>query len=192
MAAAPDDAIAFHGALTRSQFALVQRLLLPWWGAMWVTSLWVLLAVVMYQVLGDANPAAHLQPGVTLTPLTWAILTVVGLVVSPLTWVTVLTLAIMWAITAFGRRRQWRDAENTHHIIMGSIGTAGLAWNTAMTTANFPWPKLTHMRQHPDMLLIFYSRRCAFYLPKAFFASEAAWHDANALALQQFSGKQAP
>jgi len=53
-----------------------------------------------------------------------------------------------------------------------------------MTTAKFPWSKLVKIRRHPEMLLVFYSANCAFYIPRHFFATEAAWNQANALALR--------
>ena len=98
-------------------------------------------------------------------------------------------IVFIWGVTSVGRYRQWRQVKADQQGITGSIGDTGLEWNTPMTTAKFPWSKLVKVRQHPDMLLVFYNARCAFYLPKSFFATETEWSEANALALRRLPAK---
>ncbi|MFL6658271.1 MAG: YcxB family protein [Massilia sp.] len=94
-------------------------------------------------------------------------------------------ILFVWRLGTFARNRQWRQLEAMQQTVTGKLGTDGLEWNTPMTSANFPWPKIVKIRRHPEMLLLFYSARCAFYLPRTFFATEAAWNEANALAIRQ-------
>nr|WP_267877712.1 YcxB family protein [Duganella guangzhouensis] len=78
------------------------------------------------------------------------------------------------------RARQWRQLQaSDQHQITGNISEQGLEWNTPMTSTRLPWQKIIKVRQHPDMLLLFYSANCALYLPKSFFASEQAWNEAK-------------
>jgi hypothetical protein len=157
----------FAGAITRKQFFLVQRLLLPWWGTMPVTAL--MLVCCAWMVDAGGNDPTDTPMIKLLSTLIWA----AGMIL------------LVWGIVTFARRRQWRQVEATQQEIRGTIGEAGLEWSTPMTTSKFPWSKIIKVRQHPEMLLMFYSANCAFYVPKRFFATETAWNEANALALRQ-------
>lgn len=165
------EVIAFAGAITRTQFALVQRLLLPWWGAMYVTAATIVIAALVFDVAGG---------GATGSTLGWLI--------TNLLWSAVM-FGFVWGLTMFSRHRQWRHVRAAQQEITGTIGAEGLEWNTPMTTAKYPWSKIVKLRQHPEMLLLFYSANCAFYAPRAFFATEAAWTEANALAARRFPAK---
>jgi hypothetical protein len=164
------EAIPFAGALTREQFSLVQRLLLPWWGSMWITSLFIFVLALMFNLAGEAGATLLVN---TLANLLWAAAMSV----------------FVWVMTSLVRYRQWRRIKAMKQTVAGRIGETGIEWNTPMTTATFPWPKIVKLRQHPDMLLFFYSARCAFYVPRTFFATETAWRDANELALRSFSAR---
>jgi hypothetical protein len=157
----------FAGAITRDHFFLVQRLSLPWWGTMPVTALSIIVCAWMLDAGGNDSAGPPLVK--LLSTLIWASAMIV----------------LLWGVVTFARRRQWRQVQATQQEIRGSIGEAGLEWSTPMTTAKFPWSKIIKVRQHPEMLLMFYSARCAFYVPKRFFANEAAWNDANAFVLRQ-------
>ena len=179
--------VPFSGALTRSQFMLVQKLLLPWWASKWMRLLWL---VLLYVCLADdtsadvataGGPSSH---AANISAITWIFLFVLRILFSPGTWSLAILICVTWGATTWIRHRQWRRIEAAHTEVSGHIGDNGIAWNTPLTTANYPCANLTRVRQHPEMLLVFYSPRCAFYLPKNFFRSEAAWGDANALALR--------
>lgn len=111
-------------------------------------------------------------------------------------WITGAIMALPLIILLYGfvaliSRMQWRRVAAMQQEINGAIGDAGVAWNTSMTTANFPWAKIVKVHQHPDMLLLFYSGQCAFYVPKRFFSTDSAWQDACALAVRR-QGEVAP
>jgi hypothetical protein len=163
----------FGGTITREQFSLVQRLLLPWWGSMRFTALCiVIVAPLLNAGLGILN-------GISLEEFIFSMMWALAMIV------------FVWALVKFSLRRQWTMIQTTQPQITGNLNVNGLEWNTPMTT-KFPWSKLVKIRQHPEMLLIFYSPKCAFYMPKQFFATESAWNEANAFALRQLHAKPRP
>lgn len=169
--AVQSESFPYKGTITREQFSLVQRMLLPWWGTMRLTTLWIVIGALVFAV-GD-----HIVTGTLLLEA-----------LSSLFWATAM-IVYVWGLTTYVRHRQWRRVNATQQDITGNLGKAGIEWNTPMITAKFPWSKIVKIRQHPEMLLIFYSSNCAFYVPKHFFATETAWSEANALALRQLPSK---
>lgn len=165
------ETLHFAGTVTRDQFSLVQRLLLPWWGEMKMTALCIVIVALIFEVGVSAT---------TDTPLVR--------VLAALFWSGPM-IVLVWGVTKFARYRQWVRTESIVRDITGSIGDGGVQWNTTMTTASYPWSKIIKVRQHPDLLLLFYSGQCAFYFPRQFFASDSAWSDANALAMRHFNAK---
>jgi hypothetical protein len=150
-------AIPFKGMVTGAEFARVQRLMVPWWASPQMTALWILFSCVYFE----------------------------GWIVGALVALPVIILVC--AAVALISRAQWRRVAALQQEINGTIGDAGVGWNTAMTTANFPWQKIVKVNEHPDLLLLFYSGRCAFYMPKRFFSSDSAWQNACALAVRRQS-----
>jgi hypothetical protein len=161
------DPFSFRGTITRDQFTLVHRLMTPWWGTVKSTPLWIFVFMLI------SNLTIRDGADSILTTFIASLLLAV-----PLTM-------LAWLIALLGRHRQWHRLSVDQREITGTIGEAGLEWNTPVTTATYPWSKIVKIRQHPDMLLIYYSARCAFYLPKNFFTSEADWNKANALGVRQ-------
>jgi hypothetical protein len=146
--------ISFRGTLTGAEFARVQRLMVPWWTSPQMTSLWILSSCVYFE--GWIAGALVALPVIILLQVAVALIS----------------------------RVQGRRVAALQQEIDGTIGDGGVGWNTAMTTANFPWAKILRVKEHPDVLLLFYSGRCAFYMPKRFFSSDSAWQDACALAVR--------
>lgn len=160
--------LTFGGKVTKEQFSLIQRLLLPWWGTMRMTTIVFVTGALVF-ALGD-----HIVTG---TPLFDALFILV--------WVAVLLLYV-WGLITFSRSRQWRLIKTTHHDVTGTIGEGGLEWNTSISASALPWSKIVKVRRHPEMLLLFYHAKCAFYIPRNFFASEMAWSEANLLITRHF------
>lgn len=156
--AAPSTiSIPFKGMVTSAEFARMQRLVAPWWASRTMTALCLLFVCVIFYG--------------------WFTGVLVALPV----------IALFFAALSLASRVQGRRGAALQQEINGTISDAGVGWNTAMTTANFPWAKILKVRQHPDMLLLFYSSMCAFYMPKRFFATESAWQEACALAARHKS-----
>lgn len=150
----PTSFIPFRGMVTAAEFARIQRLVTPWWASWPITALLILLTCVYLEG--------------------W----IVGILLA-----VPITVAVCGFVVLIGRLQGRRHAALQQEI-SGVISDVGVGWNTTMTTANYPWSKIVKIRQHSDMLLLFYSGRCAFYMPKHFFATEATWDDAFALALR--------
>lgn len=148
------NSIPFKGMVTSAEFARMQRLVAPWWASRPMTALYLLLVCVNFYG--------------------WFTGILVALPV----------IAVFFTVLAVASRVQGRRGAALQQEINGTISDDGVGWNTAMTTANFPWTKVVKVRQHPEMLLVFYSSMCAFYMPKRFFATESAWQEACALAVR--------
>jgi hypothetical protein len=153
----PIPATAFAGTITRAGFVRVQSLLLPAW-ARWY---------VMYPVLGAIFLAASL-PGAT--PID---------VVSDLLFM-LLFAAAMTLFTRRVRHRAWQQAVRLNGRVHGALTAEGLEWNTDNTASRFEWAKIVKVAHAPDMTLAFHTPRCAFYFPRSFFETEAAWSAFNA------------
>jgi hypothetical protein len=169
--AVQQEHISFSGTVTREQYLLVHRLLLAGWRSLPAMGLYVVIIAQIFDL--GIHDASETQLQGILANL----------------WGAVGLFVLMWGTTVFARRRQWRKMDATQRDITGSIGEAGIEWSTPMTTARFPWSKLVKVRQHREMLLIFYNASCALYAPKQFFATETEWREANALALRRLSAK---
>lgn len=146
--------IPFKGMATGAEFARMQRLVAPWWASRPMTGLWILFTCVYLEGWVDG-----------------------ALIALPV-------IILLYAVVALISRMQGRQVAAIQQEIDGTISDAGVCWNTTMTKANFPWAKIVKVRRHPDLLLLFYSSRCAFYVPKRFFSTDSAWQDACALAVR--------
>jgi hypothetical protein len=151
------NSIPFKGVVTSAEFARMQRLVVPWWASRPMTAFYLLLLCV--------NFYGWLTGILMAFPV----------------------IAVYFTLLAVASRVQGRRGAALQQEINGTISDEGVCWNTAMTSANFPWTKVVKVRQHPGMLLVFYSRMCAFYMPKRFFATESAWQEACALAVRRHS-----
>ncbi len=157
IAAPSTNSIPFKGVVTSAEFARMQRLVAPWWASRPMTAFYLLLVCVNFYG--------------------WF----TGILVAfPV-------IAVFFTVLALASRVQGRRGAALQQEINGTISDEGVGWNTAMTMANFPWTKVVKVRQRPDMLLVFYSRMCAFYIPKRFFATESAWQEACALTVRRQS-----
>jgi hypothetical protein len=164
----PSD-IAFGGALSFRRFASVQKALLPWWMRAYVV---VPCVVYLLVINGHEWRDMAINPFGTLIDLFWA----------------VAVLMLGWGIVHVGRRRAWKQVVRLHGDITGSADREAVRWKTSLSEATFAWEKFIKLRRRPDMLLLYYSPRCALYFPREFFGSEEAWTAFGALA----AGKLTP
>jgi len=167
-----DSRIPFSGSLTKQQFLYVQRNLLPGW-----LNYWPIAAVIL------GLTAFNISVGTG-----WS-----TFVRNPLAaWDDVLAAAIIVVIIPLVFRRAWGKAwkQNLelHGDIAGEVHSGGVTWKTAVTTSNFPWDKFVKAKVLPDLILLFYTPRCAYYFPRSFFASEDNWQTFSRAMASRFKG----
>ncbi len=153
MAPTLPDSIAFAGTVTRDEFSRIQTRLLPAW-ARWYVFYPVALAVVLAIELPGARPSQLV--------VDWAAF----LVLFPIA---------MALFTRRVRTRAWKQALRLNGRVHGAVTAGGIEWNTERTAARFEWAKIERVSRTADLVLAFYSARCAFFFPRSFFASEADW-----------------
>lgn len=143
----------FAGTVTRQEFARIQHRMLPVWARWYV--LYPALAVV---VLAFTLPGAHKVSNVVMD---------------------VLLMPILAAAVAFGTRRAqaraWRLVVRQSGRVHGAISPAGIEWNTERSSARYGWAQIARIDQANGLTLAFFQSRGAFYFPRSFFASDAAW-----------------
>lgn len=154
--------ILFRGTVTSKQFSSIQQALLPWWARAYV----VAPCIVYVFIFAGKNLQTMLANPIEI---------IANLLTASF------VLLVSWAMIAYGRKRAWRMNNEVHGEISGSLSDAGVEWNTAFTSTNYPWAKLIKMRESPQMILLFYSARCAFYFPRHFFSTEDEWQAARSM-----------
>lgn len=148
--------IPFGGAISKDQFALLQRSLVRWWMGPIV---WVPMLVYVFVFMGNDLNRLIARPSIALPD-------VLGVV---------LLLLLYWACTVVGKSFAWRRNQKFQPEIRGTVGEAGIEWNGSFTSTKLPWTKLVRAKEVPGMVLVFYSWNCAFYFPRHFFATEEHW-----------------
>jgi hypothetical protein len=147
---------SFSGTINEPQFNRVQSALLPVW------SRWYFFAptcVLAFVALGTGWAEAIADPSQAVPDLLW------GLAV----FVTCTLLM------RYGRRRAWQSYIRLHGAVSGRVSPNGIEWKTESSTTSLPWEKLLGFRVFNDLALVFYAPRCAFFLPRDFFATEQEW-----------------
>ena len=139
-----------------SQFNLVQSALLPHWARWYV---FAPTCILMFLATGSGWRTVLTEPSRILPDLAWGF----GV------------LAAGWLLTRFLRRRAWKNYVRLHNSVSGRVGPHGVEWKTEITSSVLPWEKLLGFRTSKDLVLIFYSPRCAFFFPRGFFADEQEW-----------------
>jgi len=143
----------FAGTVTRAEFARIQQRMLPVW-ARWYVLYPTLAAVLAFFTLRDAIDL----PGIVSEVVMLAIVAVAMVVTTRRT-----------------RERAWRQAVRLVGRVHGAISPAGIEWNTERTTARFEWSQVARIDQTEGLTLAFFGPRNAFFFPRSFFASDAAW-----------------
>lgn len=149
-------AVSFTGNLDESQFNRVQMALLPIWMRWYV---FVPSCVICFVQLGAGWENVFQKP----------------LSAMPDILISLSVLAVCAVIIKLGRRRAWKNYRQLHGSVSGQLGTNGLEWKTEATTTSLPWAKTTGHRVSRDLALLYYAPRCAFFLPREFFANEQDW-----------------
>lgn len=143
----------FAGTVTLAEFARVQQRLLPAWARWYV--LYPALAVVF---LACTLPGAHKVSEVVIDVLFMAMFG-----------------AAMAFVTRRARVRAWRQVVRLGGRVHGTISPAGVEWITERTTARHEWAQIVRVDRTEGLVLAFFSSRGAFYFPRSFLDSDAAW-----------------
>lgn len=84
-----------------------------------------------------------------------------------------LIVAVAALVLAFGRLAGWiqawqlkRSDPNVAHPITHSLDEAGYHVSTRTTDIDLRWDGLHKVRETPELFMLYYSRRLAYYLPK--------------------------
>ncbi|MDC6169708.1 YcxB family protein [Paucibacter sp. XJ19-41] len=147
---------SFSGTIDARQFSRVQSALLPVWSRWYVFAPTCLLA---FLALGIGWGEAFANPVRAIPDLVWGL------------GVFVACLLLTW----YGRRRAWQNYVRLHGSISGQVSQQGIEWKTEASNTVLPWEKLLGFRMSSDLVLVFYAPRCAFFLPRSFFASTQEW-----------------
>lgn len=157
-----DDAIAFKGRMTWAEFRHVQHRLQPAWNQWRVIG--PLLVVFMLWLLGDVD-AWQARPTRFVLDLALAL----GL----------LMLALL--ISRGVQYVHWKKQLALHGDMTGTLSEAGLRWTTNLLSAEMSWDKLVGHKIDAQVVLLLYAPRCAYVLPRSFFAEEQDWLDLQAM-----------
>jgi hypothetical protein len=144
--------IAFAGTLSLEEFGRVQKALLPAW------TRWSVLAPVLAAALFAASGAAT-------DPI--SLLFDVG--------VTASTPIALGVVSRRFRKRAWQRSAQIVGRVRGAISPDAIDWVTDRSTSRGEWARIVEVRHADDLALPFYAPRCAFYFPRSFFDSDAAW-----------------
>ena len=143
----------FAGTVTHAEFARIQHRMQPVW-ARW----YVLYPVLAAIFLACTLPGANLVVQVTIDAVLLAIFA-----------------AAIVVATRRARARAWRQAMRLGGRVHGAISPAGIEWNTERSSARYEWAQIARIDQGEGLTLAFFQSRGAFYFPRSFFASDAAW-----------------
>jgi hypothetical protein len=157
-----DNPVHFAGEVTAAQFRMVQKLLLPWWARPPVMGVFI---VVLLVTMGSGWKAALAAPLSLLPDLITGAFFVLAL----------------WAVNAFASRRNWTTYSKLHGRLRGTVGPGGIELSSDTTTSKFSWGKIVKHKRVPELTLVFYAPRCAFFFPSNFFSSAAEWERFNGI-----------
>jgi len=92
------------------------------------------------------------------------------------TWLSIFLIPVV--LTLYMRKRAWRNLADTQGVISGNLSSHGITWKTLHSLTEYEWSEILKLKQSNSMLALFYSKRCAFYLPRSFFKTEEEWERA--------------
>jgi len=156
LSTSPARPVSFRGEVTLQQFNEVQKGLLPVWARFYVSGP---LCVFLFVALGVGWPTAVANPAAAVPDMAYGLLALLGGALA--TWMA--------------RKKAWQANAQMHGEVHGYLTQEGLEWNTSTTSSKFPWSKLLKYKHSGDLVLVFYSPRCAFYFPRSFFAGGQEW-----------------
>lgn len=161
--------LPFGGTLTLARYKAIQRAMLPWWARPWC-----LAAVFIYLFVFMGKDWSRLLVDLADT--------IANLIVA------LVLLAFVYALTSVVHRRNWRRMTGLHGALSGHVDGDGIEWRTAISTARFPWTRISKAQMRDDMMLLTYAPRCALYFPREFFAGGAQWSDFKAMVASRVAG----
>lgn len=155
--------IYFSGTISKSDFLRVQAMLLPLWARWYVTATCVLFVFVS-------------------TGVGWSVVFSKPLSLIPDLIYTVILMIALAAMNRYMLIRNWRKMISLSGDVRGIASDWGIEWANENTTSKFEWAKFIRIQQKPDLTLVHYSSRCAFYFPRTFFESDTEWQRFNEIA----------
>ena len=159
--------VSFAGTVEESQFNRVQQALLPIWMRWYI---FVPSCMIVFVQVGAGWENVWHEPMRAVPDILWSLPVLVACA----------------GIIKFGRRKAWKTYLRLHGSVSGQLGATGLEWKTEASTSSLPWSKVTGHRISQELALLYYAPRCAFFLPRNFFASEQDWSQLQRL-LTEFS-----
>lgn len=117
------------------------------------------MCVLVFVALGTGWAEAVAQPSQAVPDLLWGLAVFVACTL----------------IVRYGRKRAWQNYIRLHGAVSGRVSEQGIEWKTESSTTSLAWEKLLGFRVVNDLALVFYAPRCAFFLPRDFFANEQEW-----------------
>jgi hypothetical protein len=157
-----DIPVHFEGEVTAAQFRMVHKLLLPWWGAPSVMGVSIF---VVFLSIGSGWERAFAAPLSALPDLFMGIFFALAL----------------WAVNAYASRRHWKTYRKLHGRVRGTVGPGGIELSSATTVSKFSWGKIVKHKRAPELTLVYYAPRCAFFFPSSFFSSTGEWDRFNGI-----------
>lgn len=153
-----DDSIIgvkFCGSLSYKQFTLFQELLVAKWNRPYfVYPVTALLCTLLF----SENESFS---------------SIFGFIKQFASWL--LLFLVLSILTVYVRKRAWRNLADTQGVISGDLSSRGITWKTSHSLTEYEWGDILKLKQGNNMLALFYSKRCAFYLPRSFFNTEEEW-----------------
>lgn len=158
-----EDGLSFQGQLAESEFSKLQWVTSPRWVRFFP---WLILI---------AWPVTMLTGG-------WHML-----IADPVSQLPGLLFALALAAFMFiaprrAIRKAWATNASVQAPLSGSVSPEGLAFQSVFADGQFPWSALYGYRLAPGLLLIYTSNRQVLWLLPRFFAGEAEWRAAVAMA----------
>ena len=141
------DPVFFKGTVTRSQFFLAQRLLLPWW-AVYVLVVSIIYLFVSFGV-GWIVAFQH-------SPAAFSDISLAALII-----------LVYWCAFRYSMHRAWKKNLELHGEVSGLLNDAGIEWNKSISSTKFPWNKLWYFKEVPKMIVVFYSGDADFIFRKS-------------------------
>jgi hypothetical protein len=157
-----DNPVHFEGEVTAAQFRKVQRLLLPWWGTPSVMGVFIFVVLLS---MGSGWERALAAPLSALPDLFMGICTALAL----------------WAVNSYAARRNWKTYLKVHGRVRGTVGPGGIELSSATTISKFSWGTMVKHKRAPELTLVLYAPRCAFFFPSSFFSSVGEWERFNGI-----------
>lgn len=160
------DVVKFGGRVTWPEFRHVQLRLRAKWNR-WVVLGPPLLLFLLW--LGGDIETWRARPIEFAIDLAWYGLVLAGLI----------------AMSRGAQYYQWKKQLESHGEVTGNLGEAGPHWKTELLNSDIAWSNLIGHKIDDQLVLLYYTHRCAYFLPRSFFADEASWNALQTLVKQR-------